>query len=86
VPVPDSGTLCEAGVALSAKFNDALSAPVVDGLNVRVTVQLEPAFTGDAVEQVAETIVKSNLLVPPRLGLLVKVSEPVPVFISVTMT
>ena len=86
VPVPLSGTLCGLGVALSAKFSEAFSIAAVDGLNVIVTVQLVPAFTGEAVEQVADTIAKSAALVPEIVGLLLKINEPVPVFISVTVT
>jgi hypothetical protein len=86
VPVPISETLCGLGVALSAKVSEALSADVVEGLNVSVTVQLAPAFTGAAVEHVADTILKSAAFVPEMAGLLLKISDPVPVFIRVTVT
>ena len=70
---------------MSAKLREALSADVVEGLNVRVTVQLPPATTGDPVAQVIEVMGKSALFGPVRLGLLVKLSDPLPVFISVTV-
>ncbi len=54
-------------------------------MNVSVTVQLPPAATGDAIEQVMELIGKSPAFAPVTAGLLVNVSEPVPVFISVTV-
>jgi hypothetical protein len=85
VPVPLSDTLCDPGEALSAKFSVALSPPAIDGENVSVTVQLAPAFTGDAVEQVLETIMKSVAFVPVTPGLLVNVSVAFPVFINVTV-
>jgi len=85
VPVPVSETVWGLGTALSAKLRDAFSAALVEGLNVRVTVQLEPAATGEAVEQVAAVIAKSAAFVPVTLGLLVNVSDALPVFISVTV-
>jgi len=63
----------------------AFSAAAVDGLNVRVTVQLPPAATGAAVEQVAAVLVKSAAFAPETTGLDVKLSGAVPVFISVTV-
>ncbi len=83
VPVPVSGTLWVAGVALSAKLSDADSAAKVEGLNVIVTVQLPPAATWFTVEQVMELIAKSAAFAPVTVGLLEKMSGPVPVFISV---
>jgi|SRR5208282_2679806 len=62
----------------------ALSAAAVEGVNVRVTVQAPLAATGDAVEQVAAVLVKSAAFVPDIAGLLLNVSGPLPVFISVT--
>jgi hypothetical protein len=85
VPVPVSGTLCVLGVALSAKFNEAFSAPPVEGLNVSFTVQVPPAATGFAGKQVLEAIAKSPAFVPVTEGVLVKVSDALPVFIRVTV-
>jgi hypothetical protein len=85
VPVPVSETVCMFGVALSAKTREALSACTVEGVNLRVTVQLDPPGTGLAVEQVALEMAKSAKLVPVTVGLLVNVSDPLPVFISVTV-
>jgi hypothetical protein len=86
VPVPERATLCVLGVALSAKFSDADSADVVEGLNVSVTVQLPPATTGVPTAQLAAVILKSALLMPETAGALVKFSEAVPVFIRVIIT
>src|SRR5208282_827219 len=79
---PLSATLCELGVALSAKFSDALSMDAVEGLNVSVTVQLAPAATAFAVEQVAPVMAKSAAFAPERPGLLEKLSEALPTFIN----
>ena len=86
VPVPVSGTVCELGVALSEKLSVAFSIVVVDGLKVSTTAQLPPAVTGDVLEHVADTIVKSAAFGPEIDGLLLKRREPVPVFMSVTVT
>ncbi len=43
VPIPLSGTCCGLPAALSVTVRFALRAPVVDGLNVRLTVQLAAA-------------------------------------------
>ncbi len=89
VPVPDSPTVCVAGVALSLKLSIALSAPVVDGVNVSVTVQLIPAGTGvpkihaEALDE-EETMAKSDALVPMTDGLLLNVSDCAPEFVRVT--
>ena len=85
VPVPLRDTPWVPGVALSAKFSVALSPATVDGANVSVTVQLAPAATCDAVEQVEDTITKSDAFVPVRFGLLVNVNDALPVFIRVTI-
>jgi len=85
VPVPVRETLCEPGVALSAKPRAAVSAEVVDGLKVTVTVQLALVISGLAVEQVAPVIAKSASFVPVMAGLLVKMSDSVPTFIRITV-
>jgi hypothetical protein len=53
---------------------------------VSVTVQVILTGTWLAVEQVLDMMVKSAAFAPERLGLLVKVSGTVPVFVSVTTT
>ena len=85
VPVPLSATLCDAGVALSAKFSDALSPVIVEGEKVRVTTQLLPAATCMAVEQVLDTMVKSAALVPVSAGFAVNISGALPEFINATV-
>jgi len=47
-PVPVNGTLCMLpgeALLLSAKFKEALSAEMVEGVNLRVTVQFPPPAT-----------------------------------------
>jgi hypothetical protein len=87
VPVPVSVTvwLLVRALLLSAKLRMALSAAAVEGVNVTVTVQLLPAATGLAVEQVEAVIAKSAILVPDTEGLLLNVSGPVPVFMTVSI-
>ncbi len=50
-----------------------------------MTVQFPPIATGDAVEQVSAVIAKSAAFAPVTAGLLLKVSDALPVFISVTV-
>jgi hypothetical protein len=85
VPVPVKETLCGLLEALSAKVSEALSAAIVDGLKVSITVQVAPAATMLAVEQVELVMTKSAAFAPVTAGLLVKVSGPPPVFFSVTV-
>ena len=60
VPVPLSGTDCMLGEALSLKSSEALSAVMVEGVKVRLTMQEEFAATWLAVEQVEAVIRKSE--------------------------
>lgn len=85
VPVPVRETVCELGVALSTNLRVAVSAVEVDGVKETETPQVPPAATGLAVVQVEVTMAKSAALVPLIEGLLVKESEPLPVFVSVTV-
>jgi hypothetical protein len=74
-------------LALSVKFNEAVSDDVVEGLKVSVTVQLPLMATGLEVEQVAAVMLKSPGFDPgaPTAGAAVKFNEPFPVFITVTV-
>jgi len=83
--MPESVTDWELGLALSEKSSDAVSIAVVDGLKVRVATQLAPAFTGAEVEQEDEIRMKSAALAPETCGLLLKNSDPVPIFCRVTI-
>jgi hypothetical protein len=81
VPVPLSGTCCGLPAALSVTVRFALRAPVVDGLNVRLTVQL--AATARELPQVVAVSGKSAVSVPVT-AILLMVSAVVPTFVSVT--
>ena len=86
IPVPLSATVCMAGVALSAKLSVAFSAPPVDGLKVRITVQMPLlAATGVVTEQVPPTMGKSAAFGPVTFGALEKLSAAFPVLVSVTV-
>jgi hypothetical protein len=88
VPVPVSVTLCmllATPLLLSRKLSEAVSPEVVEGLNETVTVQLEPAATDEAEEQVIPVMEKSAAFVPETPGLLAKLSGAPPMFISVTV-
>ncbi len=87
-PVPDplSVTVWVAGEALSAKLSVAVSKPSVEGVKVRETVHVPPpAATTLMVEQVAAVIAKSGPYLPVTFGLLLKIREALPVFVSVTI-
>jgi hypothetical protein len=74
------------GVALSEKFREALSEDPVEGLNVRVTVQVPvTAGTGMLGTHVVEVIVKSAANVPVMPGLLVNTTAAVPVLARFTI-
>jgi len=79
-PVPVSATVCGEPVALSAKLSEAFSVPAVVGLNVTETVHDPPAA------RFPQLLVWENEegLEPPVI-MLVSVSGPVPVFLSVTV-
>jgi hypothetical protein len=62
VPVPLSRTCCGLPLALSVTVKFALRAPVVDGLNVRLTVQL--AAAARELPQVVAVFGKSAASVP----------------------
>jgi hypothetical protein len=85
VPVPDRGTLCKLGVALSEKVSVALSPSPVTGLNVIDTEHVAPAVTGVAGKHVLELIEKSAALGPEMLGVPANVSAAEPVFVTVTV-
>ena len=87
-PVPVMVTLCmllATPLLLSTKLSEAVSPEAFAGLNVRVTVQLEPAGTVLAVEQVIELTGKSAAFVPVTVGLLAKARDAPPVFVTVTL-
>ena len=86
--MPLRETLCVLGVALSVKFRVAVSALVVEGLNVTVTVQLPLGpFTGVPIMQVVAVMLKSPRFDPgrPMVGALVKFSARLPVLFRVTV-
>ncbi len=81
VPVPLSGTSCGLPAALSVTVKFALRAPVVDGLNVRLMVQL--AAAARELPQVVAVSGKSAASVPVT-AMLLMVSAVVPMLVSVT--
>jgi hypothetical protein len=78
-PVPVSATVCGEFFALSAKLSEAVSVPAAVGLKVTETVHDPPAV------RLPQVLVWENEegLAPPVV-MLVRVSVPVPVFLSVT--
>jgi hypothetical protein len=82
VPVPLSGTCCGLPAALSVTVRFALRAPVVDGLNVRLTVQL--AAAARELPQVVAVSGKSAASAPVT-AMLLMVSAVVPTLVSVTL-
>src|SRR5271170_6255994 len=84
-PPPLSATLCAPGLALSAKFREAVSMDGVEGFRVRVTVQGATAATWLVVEQVILVMEKSIAFAPETEGLELKVSDAEPVFVKVTV-
>ena len=81
VPVPLSGTCCGLPAALSVTVKLALRAPVVDGLNVRLTVQL--AAAARELPQVVAVSGKSRASAPVTAMLLIVIAV-VPMLVSVT--
>jgi hypothetical protein len=81
VPVPLSGTCCGLPLALSVTVKFALRAPVADGLNVRLTVQL--AAAARELPQVVAVSGKSAASAPVT-AILLMVSAVVPTLVSVT--
>jgi hypothetical protein len=81
VPVPLSGTCCGVPAALSVTVRFALRAPVVDGLNVRLIVQL--AAAARELVQVVAVSGKSAASAPVTAMLLI-VIVVVPMLVSVT--
>jgi hypothetical protein len=79
-PVPVNGMVCVVGEALSAKLSVAVLAPVVEGLNVKVTVHVWVGATEAAVEQVDDVMAKSAAFTPVMVGLLVNISGEAPMF------
>ena len=66
-------------------MSEAISALLVVGLNVSITVQLEPAVTGFAGRHVFAVIEKSAAFVPVTEGVLMNVTVPAPVTVNVTV-
>jgi hypothetical protein len=81
VPVPLSGTCCGLPAALSVTVKFALRAPVVDGLNVKLTVQF--AAAASELPQVVAVSGKSAASAPVT-AMLLMVSAVVPMLVSVT--
>jgi hypothetical protein len=77
-PVPVSATVCGEPVALSAKPSEAVSVPAAMGLKVTETVQDPPAAR---FPQLLVWVNEEGL--EPPVIMLVRVSAPVPVFLSV---
>jgi len=85
VPVPLRVTVCGLPVALSATESVAVRAPLVVGVNVTVMEQVPPlAATFELVEQVLVEMAKSPLFVPV-IEMLLNVSAPVPLLVSVEL-
>jgi len=83
VPVPLSGTCCGLPAALSVTVKFALRAPVVDGLNVRLTVQL--AAAASELPQVVAVSGKSAASAPVTAMLLIVIAVA-PTLVSVTFS
>ena len=81
VPIPLSGTCCGLPLALSVTVKLAVRLPVVEGLNVRLTVQLLAA--AKELAQVVAVSGKSAASVPVT-AMLVMVNVVVPTLVSVT--
>lgn len=79
-PVPDRLTVCGLPVASSAMFSVALSFPSVVGVKVTLMVQLFPA----AIVSQLLLSAKSPLL-EPVIVMLLTVTGPEPVFVTVTV-
>jgi hypothetical protein len=83
VPVPVSPTICGLPGTLSVNLKDALSAPVVLGVNV--TLAEHVALTSTVVPlQLSPLIEKSAALAPLIAIALIIRSEP-PLFVTVTL-
>jgi len=86
IPVPLSGTLCIGGVALSAKSSEAVSAALVEGVNVSVTMHVPPfGATPVPATHVFVVIAKSAALAPESWGAAVKLRATLPGFVRVTV-
>ena len=81
-PVPVSATVCGVPVALSATDRLAFNVPVAAGLNSTETVQLAPAAR---VEPQVVADFRKELALVPVIVSEVRVTEPVPVFFTVTV-
>ena len=81
-PVPVSPTDCGLPGALSVNFNDAVSAPVVLGVNVTFTVHVLLTATVGPL-QLAPLIVKS-LAFAPLIAIELIVRPELPLFVTVT--
>jgi hypothetical protein len=86
VPVPFRGTSWVPPGALSTISNRALKVPVVDGVNVTLTLQVleAPLVVNLAPEQVSAVLEKSLTFVPPiTTSEMARVAEPLLVTVSV---
>jgi len=90
VPVPFSVTVCDEPVALSLTVSVAVRAPNAPGLNVTLIthVPLGAVTVTEFVQVVPAAIAKSAAFVPLIVTALdaARVTVPVPVFVSVTVT
>ena len=82
VPVPLRGTCCGLPLAPSVNVRSALRTPVVDGLNVTLTVQLFAA----ASELPQVVVSPKSAASAPVTAMLVMVSDVVPTLVSVTLS
>jgi hypothetical protein len=86
-PEPVRLTVCELGVALSAKLSEALKLPLAGGVNVTLTVQVLPELgvgASVAPEQVSALLAKLLAFVPTSVTVeMVRGAVPVLVTVSV---
>jgi hypothetical protein len=85
LPVPFNTTSCGLPVALSAMLSVAESSPVVVGVNVTPIVQL--AFAGKVPVGLQAFVPVASAKLPlfsPAIEKLVKLTGPLPVFVTVT--
>jgi hypothetical protein len=84
-PPPDSATVCGLLAALSLNESVAASGVATVGVNVTETVHVPFGATCPSVGQVLEVRAKSAAFAPVMVGLPLKVSGALPVFVTVTV-
>lgn len=86
LPVPVSETFCGLPVALSAMASVAENSPVAVGVKVTLMVQLDPDAKFPVGLQAFVPLASAKLpLFSPVIEKLVKVTGPVPVFVTITL-